>query len=238
MAGIDHEALAAAMPWETEPFTILEPGEQTRAATPQAWWPIVESSDPQDRRQAALALWNDDFLSLIPNFAQALHDDLVDVRVVAHPWIGAASLDYVVAASAGEGYGVWMGEDPATFGDDDPPLFDSLPPPVQTFLRRVHAGFTTWDRESCGLTPPSIMNTLAAYWGDPEDSARIEWYETEAEAPEMRRLLRVTGRGPHGDLLTSPDLPADSAVTYFEPDFELKPFGESLDLFMTMPLEE
>jgi len=33
-------------------------------------------------------------------------------------------------------------------------------------------------------------------------------------------------------------LPAGTAVTYFEPDFELKQFGESLDLFMTMPLEE
>jgi hypothetical protein len=205
---------------------------------PQAWWPIADSADPGERKQAALALWNDDFLALIPSFAQALRDDLVDVRVVVHPWIGAPSLDYVVAAGGGEGYGVWMGENPSTFGSDDPPLFDSLPQPVQTFLRRVHAGFTTWDRESCGLTPPSIMTTLAAHWGDPEDSSRIEWYETETEPPEMRRLLRVTGRGPHADLLTSPDLPVGSAVTYFEPDFELKPFGETLDLFMTMPLEE
>ena len=236
MAGFDHDALAAAMPWETDSFTILEPGARTRAAIPQAWWPIAESSDPEDRRQTAAALWNDEFLALIPRFAQSLRDDLLDVRVVKHPWIDAPSLDYVLAASGGEGYGVWMGEDPATFGDHDPPLFDSLPRPVQTFLRRVHAGFTTWDRESCGLTPPSVMNTLAAQWGDPEDSSRIEWYESEPEPPELRRLLRVTGRGPHGDLLTSPDLPAGSAITYFEPDFEMKPFGESLDLFMTMPL--
>jgi hypothetical protein len=66
----------------------------------------------------------------------------------------------------------------------------------------------------------------------------VEWYEDTYDPPAFRRLLRVTGRGPHADLLVSPDLPAGTAVTYFEPDFELKQFGESLDLFMTMPLEE
>lgn len=237
MPGIDHEALAAAMPWETEPFAILEPGEDARSSIARTWWPILDSTDPADRRSSALALWNVEFLSLVPRFARALRDDLVDVRVVKHPWIDVPSLDYVVASTGDEGHAVWMGESPAGFGDHDPPLFDSLPAPARTFLREVHAGFTTWDRESCGLTPPRLMQTLAAYWGDPDDAERIEWYETEVDPPEMRRLLRVTGRGPHGDLLTSPDLPAGSAVTYFEPDFELKPFGESLDLFMTLPLE-
>lgn len=156
MAGMDHDALAAAMPWETDPFTILEPGDETRALIPQVWWPVAESADPEERKRAALALWNDNFLELVPRFAQALRNDLVDVRVVKHPWIGTPSLDYVVAGIEAGHYAVWMGENPATFGDQDPPLFESLPLPVRAFLREVHAGFTTWDRESCGLNTAGV----------------------------------------------------------------------------------
>lgn len=234
MAGINHEALAAAMPWETDSFTILEPGDETRAAIPAAWWPVAESTDPDERKLNAMAAWNDDFLAMVPRFAQSLRAGLIDVRVVKHPWIDRPSLDYIVAGA--DGYAVWMGEDP-TARPQAPPSFDSLPDPAQVFLRRVHAGFTTWDRESCGLAPPSLMRTLADHWGDPDDQSSIDWYETASPPPRMDRLLRITGRGPHADLLTSRDLPPGSAVTYFEPDFELTSFGDALDAFMTMPLE-
>jgi hypothetical protein len=236
VTGIDHDALAAAMPWETAPFALVDARDETSAQLPQSWWPISESDDPEERKHTALALWNIEFLDLIPRFAHALHNGLIDVRIVKHQWIETPSLDYIIAA--GNSYGVWIGENPATFGDQIPPLFESLPQPVQVYLRQVHAGFTTWDRESCGLTPPSLMKTLASHWGDPDDESMVEWYEDTYDPPAFRRLLRVTGRGPHADLLVSPDLPAGTAVTYFEPDFELKQFGESLDLFMTMPLEE
>lgn len=52
------------------------------------------------------------------------------MRVSKHTWIPTPCLDYVIAAADGKSYGVWMGEDPATFGDHDPPLFDTLPPAV------------------------------------------------------------------------------------------------------------
>ncbi|MBY6388949.1 hypothetical protein HG717_34340 [Rhodococcus erythropolis] len=77
----------------------------------------------------------------------------------------------------------------------------------------------------CGGSPQS----------DPTDPRLIQWHETRVPPPQIRRLLRVTGRGPHADLLTSPDLPPGAAITYFDPDYELTTFGEALDLFMTMP---
>ena len=138
MAGLDQKALAAAMPWETDPFSILKPGEATRAEIPEAWFPIAESADPAGRTSSALALWNNEFLAMVPGFARALRNDLIDVRVTRHQWIDAPSLDYVVAAA--DGYAVWMGESPSTFGDRVPPLFDSLPAAAQVFLRHVHAG--------------------------------------------------------------------------------------------------
>lgn len=237
MAGFDHDALAAAMPWEIDPFTILDSSSQAaRTPIPHAWRPIADSTDPDERTHCARSLWNAELLSLVPKFADALNTRLVDVRVAKHTWIPTPCLDYVIAALDGDGYDVWMGEDPATFGDHDPPLFDTLPPAVQTFLRDIHAGFTTWDRESCGLTPPSVMSTFATHCNEPTDARPIQWHETRVPPPRMHRLLRVTGRGPHADLLTSPDLPPGTAITYINPDFELTTFSEALDLFMTMPL--
>lgn len=237
MAGVDQDALAAAMPWHENPFTVVDPGDTSaRAQIPPAWWPILDCGSPAERSSAARTLWNNEFLALIPRFTQALDSHLLDVRVVQHAGLTAPALDYVFATDAG-GREVWMGESPDTFGHHDPPLFSSLPAPVRTFLQRVHAGFTTWDGESCGLAPPTLMQTLASRRDDHGGQARIEWYETAHEPPTMQRLLRVTGRGPHADLFTSPDLPPGLAVTYFEPDFELRAFGEALDLFMMMPLQ-
>src|SRR5689334_23439807 len=96
MSGIDEAALMAAANWESEPIRILEPGEHTRTLIPEAWWPVAESADPHNRAHAALALWNTDFLELIPRYADVLHNSLVDVRVAKHTWLDAQSLDYVV----------------------------------------------------------------------------------------------------------------------------------------------
>lgn len=67
------------------------------------------------------------------------------------------------------------------------------------------------------------MKTLAARWDD-------------HEFPGTQRLLFVTEGAADAGLCTSPDLPPGTAVTYFEPDFEVEPFGEALDKFMNMPL--
>lgn len=50
MAGFDHTALAAAMPWETQPFTILDPGA---TPVPHAWRTIADSTDPDERTHRA-----------------------------------------------------------------------------------------------------------------------------------------------------------------------------------------
>lgn len=65
---------------------------------------------------------------------------------------------------------------------------------------------------------------------------RLEW-DHEIPLPDSRRFLRVTGRETYSDLLTSPDLPLGTAVTYYEPDLELTTFGEALDEFLMIPLE-
>lgn len=233
MSGIDESALAAATDWDSGPISVLEPGPTTRSLIPQAWWPVAESADPRDRVRAALATWTEDFLAMIPCYAGVLRNSLVDVRVAKHSWLSAPSLDYVVSRFNGELL-VWVGEDPRTFGDEIPPLFESVPPAVQTFLRTVHAGYTIYDGESCGVASPSAMRTLAAYWGKPDRDEFEEW-EEDYPFPGSRRLLMIT-RCDTPKLFTSPDLPPGTAVTYFEPEYEMLPFGEALDIFMNMPV--
>lgn len=126
MAGIDEETLIAAVAdWQLNEVRILEPGATTRQLIPEAWWPVAESTDPDERKHAALDLWNEDFLALIPHYAHALQTALVDVRVAKHKYYSAPSLDYVLRTDEGE-LRVWAGDDPRTFGDIDPPLFDAV----------------------------------------------------------------------------------------------------------------
>lgn len=118
-----------------------------------------------------------------------------------------------------------------------PPFFATLPTPVQTFLRQVHAGYATFDGESNGLVSPSGMVTLAARWFQPPDTNEIiEWFE-DVPFPGTQRLIFLTGVNDETALYVSPDLPAGQAITYYEPDFEIAPFGEALDDFLTGPLD-
>jgi len=237
MAGIDQAALAEAVAgWGNATVEILAPSPQTRSSIPEGWWPVAESPDPEERKRVALSLWNAEFLDLVPQYGEALLSALLDVRVAQHSWQVTPTLDYVVRAWDGEPK-VWMGEDPRTFGSSEPPMFDSLPDPAQTFLRRVHAGFTTLDGKSCGLMPPTDMRTLADSWGQPDEVDVSEcWDSSTFPFPGTQRLLLITEYGGHPYLFTSPDLPAGTAVTYFEPDFEVTPFGDALDDFLNKPL--
>lgn len=237
MAGIDQAALAAAVAeWGNATVEILAPSPQTRAVIPEAWWSIAESVDPEERKDVALALWNSEFLALVPRFSEALRSALLDVRVAQHSWQSAPTLDYVLRAWDGEPK-VWMGEDPRTFGPSEPPMFDSLPDPARTFLRQVHAGFTTLNGKSCGLMPPADMQTLADSWGQPDESDIAECWDTSTyQFPGTQRLLLITEYVGHPYLFTSPELPPGTAVTYFEPDFEVTPFGAALDEFLNKPL--
>lgn len=47
---------------------------------PEAWQPISRSGDAEERRLRAMALWNLDFLDLVPKFAKATASRLADVR--------------------------------------------------------------------------------------------------------------------------------------------------------------
>ena len=230
---IDEAALNAS-DWHSHVITVLRPGPETRALIPQPWWPIADSTDLEERRLTALALWNREFLNLIPRFAEALAHALVDVRVAKHNKFSAPSLDYALRDGNDELVG-WAGQDPRTFGDQLPPLFDSVPQPVQSFLREVHAGFTTYDSLSCGVRAPRHMETLADMLGMPDDNEMLEWEVEDYDFPGTQRLLVVSSNDSL-ELLTSPDLPAGSAVTYFEPDYEIRQFGPALDTFMRMPL--
>jgi hypothetical protein len=237
MAGIDEETLIAAVAgWQFKEVRILQPGSTTRQLIPESWWPVAESTDPEERKRAALALWNDDFLALIPRYAEALRSNLIDVRVARHDFLTTPSLDYVLRTDEGE-LRVWSGKDPRSFGDSEPPLFHAVPAPVQAFLRKVHAGYATSDGETLGLVAPSGMVTLAARWFQPPESNEIiEWFE-DIPFPGTQRLLFLTGDGDDTALYVSPDLPAGQAITYYEPDFEIAPFGEALDDFITRPLD-
>ncbi|OBB19725.1 hypothetical protein A5761_00860 [Mycolicibacterium setense] len=237
MAGIDQATLANAVAgWGNATVEILAPSPQIRALIPEGWWLVAESPDPEERKRAALSLWNAEFLDLVPRFGEALRSALLDVRVAQHSWQGTPSLDYVLRSWDGE-FKVWMGEDARTFGASEPPMFDSLPVPARTFLRQVHAGFTTLNGRSCGLMPPADMQTLADSWGHPEESDIAEcWDASTYPFPGTQRLLLITEYGGHPYLFTSPDLPAGTAATYFEPDFEVTSFGEALDDFLNKPL--
>lgn len=236
MGGISQDALAAAVAdWPFPQVRILHPSPATRDSIPDTWWVVAESNDPEERKRAALALWNHDFLALIPRYTDALRAALVDVRVAQHEFLDAPSLDYVLRTDEGE-LRVWTGEDPRTFGDTEPPLFAAVPGAVATFLRQVHAGFAMFDGETSGLAARSAMTTLAARWGRPDTNEILDWFESET-FPGTQRLLFLTGDGDDTALFVSPDLPAETAVTYYEPDFELKSFGEALDAFFNRPLD-
>lgn len=237
MAGIDQAALAKAVKeWGDATVEILAPSPQTRSAIPVEWWPVAESSDPEERKRVALALWNAEFLDLVPRFNEALRSTLVDVRVAQHSRRVTPSLDYVLRAWDGQ-LNVWRGEDPRAFGVSEPPMFGSLPVSARTFLRQVHAGFTTLDGKSCGLMRPADMQTLADSWGHPDESDVAEcWDSSTFPFPGTQRLLLITQDEGHPYLFTSPDLPAGTAVAYYEPDFDVMPFGEALDDFLNRPL--
>jgi hypothetical protein len=237
MPGIDQAALAAAVAgWGNATVEILAPSPQTRTLIPEQWWPVAESPEPEERKLAALSLWGSEFLELIPRYAEALRTALLDVRVAQHSWQDTPTLDYVLRAWDDEPK-VWMGEDPRTFGESEPPMFESLPDAARAFLRQVHAGFTTLNGKSCGLMRPADMQTLADSWGQPDEGDVAEcWDASVYPFPGTRRLLLITEYAGHPYLFTSPDLPMGTAATYYEPDFDVTPFGEALDDFLNKPL--
>jgi hypothetical protein len=216
-----------------EPPTLAPPGSAPTEPVPEQWRPILESDDAETRRLTALALWNREFLELVPRFAHVLRTELADVRV-GHQR-GEAVLVY---AFEHHDYGervvtCWIGWDPATFGDAEPPLYECVPEPLRVFYRQVHAGFTAPDRESFGPNSPKYMRTLAGIGHFTEDDADL-W--DGQDIPWTRLLIVAIADTTY--YCVSPDLPPGQAVQVYEgqPD-DPEDFGPLLDKVMIASFE-
>ncbi|WP_433204743.1 hypothetical protein ACQP1G_16570 [Nocardia sp. CA-107356] len=214
MPHIDPDAITTLLEIGEVSAQLIDTVAPEAASVPQRWRGIADSVEPSERAAVALSLWNRDFLDLVPRFAHVLESALVDVRPCY--WQGPSGAEIVlvyIVSSPGESLAVWVGWDPALFGDHRPTLWDSLPMQARTFLQEVHAGFTLPDGETCGLTRPRFMYSLAEWSGWPEGIPEWEgnWWE-DCEPVDSRRLLRITGNGSDFDLCTSPDLPAGTGL--------------------------
>jgi hypothetical protein len=207
------------------------PGTTGLAQLPPAWRPIAEAAQDADRREAALTLWNPDFLAAVPAFGRGLTDNLIDVRVCRLR--GDWALAYIAAARTGEQI-TWIGWDPASFGASRPVFWETLPEPLRTFLVDVHAGFTAPDGESYGLTRPAGMLTYAAWAGF---DGPIPGWNDDGRIPSTE-LMFVTRDSGLLHYCVSPELPQGSVALVYEGDIDVKAdIGRELDQLMTERLD-
>ena len=210
-----------------DPLTLAPSSSVPIEPVPERWRPILDSDDAETRRLVALSLWNREFLDLVPQFAQALSTKLADVRV-GHLH-GEAVLVYAFAHPDRNERVVtcWIGWDPATFGDAEPPFYECVPEPLRVFYEQVHAGFTVPDRESSGPNSPEYLRTLADRLGITEDDSDL-W---AGQIPWTRLLVITLADTTY--YCVSPDLPAGQAVEVAdsEPD-DPEDFGPLLDRVM------
>ncbi|MFQ6331210.1 hypothetical protein ACLMAL_34450 [Nocardia sp. CWNU-33] len=206
---------------------LVEPGSPAAAHVPARWQAIARATWPQDRRELALALWNLDFLNVLPRFVAVLDEFLVDVRValLRGDWV----LLYILRGEYQPPV-IRIGWDPSTFGADEPPFFDCLPEPLRAFLRTVHAGFTAPEGESFGPLRPRDMITYAELG---VGHAVVHNWDADVEISPNRVMLiadAISGIR----YCVSPDLPAGTI------GFELggnidspQPFDSTFDTFMS-----
>jgi hypothetical protein len=208
------------------PVEFPEPGTTGLAQLPPAWRPIAEAARAADRREAALSLWNPDFLAALPEFARALPGSLVDVRPCRLR--GDWTLAYIALTRAGEQV-TWIGWDPASAGTSRPVFWETLPEPLRAFLVDVHAGFTAPDGESYGLTRPSGMLTYAAWGGF---DGPIPGWDDDADISSTA-LMFVTRDSGLLHYCVSPELPPGSVALVYEGDIDVKPdIAHELDQLM------
>jgi hypothetical protein len=193
------------------------------ARLPRHWRAIALATDPGTRRRTTLALWNREFLAVVPQFAQTLHTRLLDVLpclVDDKPTLIYVTTDYIT----------WIGWDPRGT-EKPPPFWDSIPAPLKTFLREVHAGFTAPDGESYGPMQPAYMQTLADLAGCAEGIP--DWDE---EIPSTR-LLRIAKDSGNLEYCVSPDLHLGKVALVYEGDIDPQDFGPEFDDLMTRRYE-
>lgn len=228
MAEFDLDQIAGDL--DEGPVKFVDAGSPELAQVPERWREIAESRDPAARRAAALSLWNRKFLDMVSKFAQALTENLADVRVcvLRGDWV----LVYI-ARSAGQPVLLWVGWDPDTFGEARPPFWDAVSKPVQDFLTAVHAGFTDPDCESYGIVQPRNMVTFAEWVGF--DDPAEDW-DREGEISSTRFMF-VTKDSGLLNLCVSPDLPPGKVALIYEGDIDPEDFGPALDNLMTSSFE-
>ncbi|MGH7485189.1 MAG: hypothetical protein ACREMY_06230, partial [bacterium] len=81
MTQVDLAEILGMMEKVGWPLHAVEVDSPEFTQIPEQWRPIVLSSGPDAHRRAALALWNREFLGLMPNFTELFRTQLVDVRV-------------------------------------------------------------------------------------------------------------------------------------------------------------
>ncbi|MEU0539109.1 hypothetical protein ABZ319_04505 [Nocardia sp. NPDC005978] len=209
---------------ESQLVTLVEFDSPDLATVPERWRDIATAATTQARCREALRLWNAEFLELVPEFAAILREELADVRIgtVDGEWVLIYALEhfdeeqrYVLC---------WIGWDPATFGASDPPLWDSVPEPLQAFLREVHAGFTAPDWMSFGPVQPRRMGTFAELNDSPDGIP--EWMDF----PDSTRLLPLVSTYSRVHGCVSPDLPQGEGVVLYNFDLDPpEPVGHMLD---------
>ncbi|NOP95392.1 MULTISPECIES: hypothetical protein [Mycolicibacterium] len=147
------------------------------AEIPQNWRPIASASTASERCRHALSLWGSDFMELLPGFSRRFQDELSDVRVFRRQ-LGSVFENVLIyaAGEARDGFpALWLGWDPALFGQPMAEFFDCFPEAVQTFLRDVHPGFTAQDWESYGIKRPDTWESFEGYdWFPSESFDEIE----------------------------------------------------------------
>lgn len=235
MPTVDFAELRERLARAGWPLQLAEADSPEFARLPERWRPIALATDPEARGLAALALWNQEFLDLIPGFAEQFRARLLDVRAGVLP--STSVLLYAVQGSGADPL-VWVAGDPGRFGTP-PPFWESLPQPARTFLREVHAGFTAPDQDSFGLMHPADMQTIAAMAGYPDGLPG--WAEADAAETgriASNRLLRITKDSGNLLLCVSPDLPDGDAALVYEGDVDPQEFGSALDELMASAFDE
>lgn len=203
------------------------------APVPNMAGPLAEigmCGEPAERVRLALSRWNDDFLAMVPGFADALRTRLRDVRVSFWRDDGVALL-YFMEDADGD-IVIWVGWDPRFNTAPPPPFWETLPASVRTFLTDVHPGFTMLDGESYGLAQPSYMSTFAAWTGFPDGIP--DWDTPDRIA--STNMLWLTTNGGDTAWCTSPELEVGQVAVNFEGDFSVSELGPELDQLMLQPL--
>jgi len=206
-------------------ITFVEPGSPR--PVPARWREIADAPSPAARAELALSLWNSDFAALVPNFFASLQRGLADVLVcdLRGEWV----LLYLTR----DPELLWVGRDPATFGETPPPFWASFPPQLRTFLTEVHAGFTDHEYEY-GPVKPEHMVTYAEWAG--YEGPIPDW--DVGERISSTRLTFVAKDS--GSLLycVSPDAPPGKIVLLYEGDIDpTDDFGPRLDILMSHQFE-